>query len=99
MSEPIVVDAADGVQIPNVNTDVITAAAVLRARGLALCRVNPETKRASDAGWTTRSVEPHELRPGDLIGVQGGPLSHAGKPGHALVVLDLDSADAVRLAD
>lgn len=75
------------------------AAAGLRARGLALCRPDPAGKRPTYAGWSARSLEPHDFGPGDQLGVLGGPLSSGGRPGHALVVLDLDAPDAVRLAD
>jgi hypothetical protein len=79
--------------------DVRSSAAELRARGFALCRVDAGTKRTRDRGWTARSAEPDEFGPDDLVGVMGGPLSDGGRPGHALVVIDLDSAEAVGRAD
>lgn len=66
-------------------------------RGFAVARLTPGKKRPTDAGWTQRSREPHEFRPGDGVGIMTGPLS--GSPGHALVCVDLDAADAVERAD
>jgi hypothetical protein len=80
-------------------TPIAQAAADLRPRGLALCRVDHNSKRAYVEGWTQRSAEPDEFTIPDLLGVQGGPLSHGNRPGHALVIIDLDSDEAVRQAD
>ena len=77
-------------------TDAVRdAAATLRRRGLAVCRVPRGEKSPTASGWNTRSVEPPDLEDGDQIGIIGGPLSHGNRPGHALVVLDLDGRDAV----
>lgn len=71
----------------------------LRDRGFALCKIDPETKQPGYRGWSARSLEPGDFAPGDMVGVVCGSLSSANKPGHALVVLDLDAPDAVAGAD
>ncbi|VTR94141.1 Phage/plasmid primase, P4 family, C-terminal domain protein OS=Singulisphaera acidiphila (strain ATCC BAA-1392 / DSM 18658 / VKM B-2454 / MOB10) GN=Sinac_4213 PE=4 SV=1: Prim-Pol [Gemmata massiliana] len=75
-----------------------SAAADLRAAGYSLCRINPNEKRPTYEEWPTRSLEPKEFGPDDLLGIICGPLSDAGRPGHALVVVDLDQPDAMNLA-
>ncbi len=84
---------------PPIPGDPHTAAADLRGRGFALCKPDPAEKKPTYRGWATRSLEPDAFSAGDQIGVLCGPLSDGGLPGHALVVTDLDSPDAVRLAD
>lgn len=79
--------------------DVRDAAEELRARGFALCKPDPSEKKPTYRGWSTRSLEADDFRTGDMLGIIGGPLSDGGRPGHALVIIDLDSPDAVRLAD
>src|SRR5262249_36153619 len=64
--------------------------AELRAVGLALCRPDPGSKSPTYAGWSTRSQEPGDFGPSDLCGIIGGPLSDCNRPGHALVIIDLD---------
>jgi hypothetical protein len=71
----------------------------LRAAGFALCKPDRAEKKPTDRGWPTRSLEPDDFTPDDMVGVIGGPLSAGGKPGHALVILDLDTPDAVAAAD
>jgi putative DNA primase/helicase len=44
-------------------------------------------------------LEPDDFRPGDLIGIQGGPLSDGNRPGHALVIVDTDDLKALAKAD
>jgi hypothetical protein len=78
---------------------VRAAAGLLRSRGFALCKPDPGTKNPTDPGWPTRSLEPDDFAPGDLIGILGGPLSDGGRPGHAAVHIDLDSAAAIKAAD
>src|SRR5262245_66591297 len=73
-------------------------AARLRARGLALCKPGRDTKIPAYPGWPTRSLEPEDFSPGDSLGILCGPLSHANRPGHALVVVDGDAAAAVEKA-
>lgn len=73
--------------------------AMLRKRGFALCKPDPKEKKPTYPKWSTRSKEPMHFRTGDQIGIMAGPLSDGGKPGHALIIIDLDSQDAVRLAD
>lgn len=46
-----------------------------RARGIAVCKVDPGTKRAFAPGWTTRSAEVNDFANGDVIGIQTGWLS------------------------
>jgi hypothetical protein len=72
---------------------------MLRARGFAVCRIDPGTKSPGYKGWSTRSLQPDDFDPDDLIGVIAGPLSNGGSPDRSLVVLDLDSAAAVERAD
>lgn len=76
-----------------------SAITYLRSRGLAVCRVDANEKKPTYEEWPTRSLEPEEFGDGDLVGIMAGPLSDGGKPGHALVIIDLDSADAVAQAD
>jgi hypothetical protein len=76
-----------------------TAAAQLRARGLALCQPCPGGKNPTARGWTTRSLEPEDFGPGDLYGIICGPLSDGNRPGHALVIVDLDAHVALERAD
>jgi P4 family phage/plasmid primase-like protien len=78
---------------------VAAAAKALRPRGFGLCRIVPGEKKPNYSGWPTRSLEPSDFSPGDLMGVLGGPLSDGGRPGHAMAIIDLDAAEAVRLAD
>lgn len=75
------------------------AAAELRGRGFALCKPDPAEKKPTYRGWSVRSLEPDDFAPGDQLGVLCGPLSDGGRPGHALVAVDLDSPDAVGRAD
>jgi hypothetical protein len=74
-------------------------AALLRERGFALCKPDPVEKKPTYKGWPTASLEPWDFRPGDQLGIIGGPLSDGSRPGHALVEIDLDAADAVARAD
>src|SRR5262249_10332171 len=74
-------------------------AAELRALGFALCRILPGKKKPTDEGWPTRTLEPDDFKDGDQIGVLGGPLSDANRPGHALIAVDLDSPHALEDAD
>jgi hypothetical protein len=74
-------------------------AALLRSRGFALCKPDPKEKKPTYKGWSARSLEPCDFSAGNMLGIIAGPLSDGGRPGHALVVIDLDSSDAVRLAD
>lgn len=81
---------------PNTN-DTKVHAAHLRSRGFALCLIDSKEKTPADKGWPMFSREPDTLRPDDSIGIIGGPIS--APAGHSLVIVDLDSADAVELAD
>jgi P4 family phage/plasmid primase-like protien len=83
---------------PTVGT-VVEHAARLRALGFALCRPGNDGKNPNTRGWSTRSSEPDEYHEGDNCGIQGGALSDGNRPGHALSVIDLDSAKAIELAD
>jgi hypothetical protein len=49
-------------------------------------------------GWNARTAADAEFAAGDNVGVQSGPISGTGADGCCLVSVDLDSADAVRLA-
>jgi hypothetical protein len=76
-----------------------TSATDLRARGLALCKPDPGEKKPTYRGWSTYSREPGDFLPGDLIGIICGPLSDGNRPGHALIVPDLDAPEALARAD
>jgi hypothetical protein len=65
--------------------------------GFAVCRIEPGEKRPTYPLWATGHVDPDDIGAGDNIGIVCGPLS--APEGHALVCVDLDSADAVALAD
>jgi hypothetical protein len=82
---------------PNTNGTAYEADQLIAA-GLALCKPDPGTKNPSYPGWPTRSLAPEDFAPGDLLGILGGPLSDCNLPGHALAVVDADSAEAVRKA-
>ena len=64
-----------------------------------MCRPDPAEKKPTYPKWGTRSVEPGDFQPGDQVGILGGPLSDGNRPGHALVIIDLDTADAIATAD
>jgi hypothetical protein len=80
-------------------SSTVQAADRLISAGLALCKPDAGTKNPSYAGWSARSLSPDDFAEGDLIGILGGPLSDCNLPGHALVVLDLDAAEAIKKAD
>jgi hypothetical protein len=79
--------------------NALELAARLRACGLALCKPDPGTKSPTYKGWPTRSLETGDFAESDLFGILCGPLSDGNRPGHALVVPDLDSLEAVEKAD
>lgn len=95
----IITAESTGGSPPAPQPGIQTAAADLIARGFAVCRLLPGEKRPTYPGWTTRSLAPDDFGPGDNIGVLGGWLSDGGRPGHALVIIDLDHPDAVARAD
>jgi hypothetical protein len=76
-----------------------TTAALLRERGFAVCKPDPAAKSPTHKRWSAASLEPWDYRPGDQLGIIGGPLSDGGRPGHTLVIIDLDARDAVERAD
>jgi hypothetical protein len=86
-------DSADKSSIP------ASPPQALRALGLALCKPDPGEKKPTYKGWSTRSLEPGDFKPNDLIGILGGPLSDYNLPGHALVPVDLDDAQAIEKTD
>lgn len=75
------------------------AAEWLRLHGFALCKPDPKEKKPTYPKWPTFSKEPTDFADGDMIGILGGPLSAGGKPGHALVIVDLDAEAAIDQAD
>jgi hypothetical protein len=77
----------------------VVAAAELRRRGLALCKPDPDSKSPRYTGWPTRSLEPADFNPHDQYGIVAGPLSDGNRPGHALVILDLDAAEAAEAVE
>jgi putative DNA primase/helicase len=80
--------------------DAVRAAAQqYRSVGVSIVRLPPGDKRPVNAGWPTRSAEPGEFRPGEDIGIVCGPRPDGEAPGRFLVCVDLDSDEAVRLAD
>jgi hypothetical protein len=74
-------------------------AAELLSRGLAVCRIDHQEKKPTYRGWSTRSLGAEDFAADDLIGIMGGPLSDGRRPGHALVIIDLDDAAALEKAD
>lgn len=86
---------------PTIHIDSLKSnpATVLRSRGFAICKPDPTEKKPTYTGWSKRSLEPGDFSDGDQIGILGGPLSDGDKPGHALIIIDLDSPEAVQLAD
>lgn len=87
-------------------TDKHTASPKIRAaarhlidRGFALCRPDPGKKKPTHRSWPARSLAPEDFQPGDLLGILGGSLSDGNRPGHALVIIDLDAPEAVAQAD
>jgi putative DNA primase/helicase len=83
----------------NVGESGVLSAAELRALGLALCRPDPGEKKPTYARWGTRSLEPGDFGPGAMYGIITGPLSDYNRPGHALVIPDIDDLDALAAAD
>jgi hypothetical protein len=71
---------------------------LLRSRGFAICKPDPGTKNPISVGWSTRSLEAKDFKDGDLVGILGGPLSDCNRPGHALVIADIDDEEALLLA-
>lgn len=71
----------------------------LRARGFAVCKPDPSGKAPTYPRWPTRSLEPGDFAPADMVGILCGPLSDGNRPGHALIIVDLDAAEALALAD
>jgi putative DNA primase/helicase len=78
--------------------DVVAAVRRYRELGVAVARIRAGAKQPTSAGWTERSAEPDEFRPGDNVGLLCGWLSDGREPGRFLVCVDLDSADAVAKA-
>jgi P4 family phage/plasmid primase-like protien len=78
---------------------IATEAARLRAMGFAICKVDPGDKKPTYARWTTHSLEPTDFSESDWLGAMGGALSDGNRPGHAAVLIDLDSLLAVEKAD
>lgn len=75
------------------------AVAQLVALGLAVCKPDPVEKKPTYPRWGCRSLAAADFAAGDQVGVIGGPLSDCGRPGHALVIVDLDAPEAVARAD
>jgi hypothetical protein len=75
------------------------AVAALRARGLAVCRPEPASKSPTYKGWPKQSLEPADFAEGDPVGILGGPLSDCRRPGHALVIIDVDDLLTLANAD
>src|SRR5262249_57216227 len=71
----------------------------LRSRGIALCKPDPAEKKSTYKGWPTYSLELDDFGPDDQIGIIAGPLSDGNDPGHALVIVDLDSPAAIARPD
>src|SRR5204863_1445173 len=65
----------------------------LRQRGYAIVWIREGDKRPRANGWTLRSQEPENYTLGSNLGLMTGPLSGN------LVCVDLDSPEALRLAD
>jgi hypothetical protein len=61
-------------------------------RGYGICRINPGDKRPIFKDWNLESLSEDDFAENDNIGILTGALSGD------LVCVDLDSADALRLA-
>ena len=72
-------------------------ASLYRALGYALCAAEPGEKRPGYPEWTLHLLTPDDFGPGQGIGIMCGPVS--GRPCHQLVCVDLDSPEALALAD
>jgi hypothetical protein len=72
---------------------------VLRDRGFALCKPDPNEKKPTYKGWPTFTLEPGDFADGDMVGIICGPLSDGKRPRYALVIVDLDAYEALKLAD
>src|SRR5689334_20996079 len=72
---------------------VSAAAAEYIGRGYAVCKIAPGEKRPTYKGWNLASLSPEDFPNGCNIGILGGPLSSN------LVCIDLDSPEAIKLAD
>jgi hypothetical protein len=81
------------------NGDARQHAALLRSMGFALCKPDPAEKKPTYSRWGTRSKEPADFAPDDMIGILGGPLSDGNRDSHALIIIDLDAPAAVEQAD
>jgi hypothetical protein len=87
-----------GLVRPANDLDVVRAAAAdLIGRGFAVCALDPDSKKPAYPEWSITLLKPEDFLPGEGVGLLTGPIS--GTSGHALVVIDLDSREAVRLAD
>src|SRR4051794_29134550 len=72
---------------------ILESAATYRDLGFALARIKPGKKRPTNKGWTRHSADPASFTERNGIGIQSGRLSGD------LVCVDLDSQDALALAD
>jgi P4 family phage/plasmid primase-like protien len=73
--------------------EIQLAAAALRERGIGIVWLHAGEKNPHRRGWTKQSQEPADYTSGDNLGILTGVLSGN------LVCVDLDSADAIRLAE
>lgn len=64
-----------------------------RAMGWAIVRISPGQKRPTDKRWTRQSCDPSAILDGFNVGIQSGRLSED------LVCLDIDSLEALAVAD
>ncbi len=68
-------------------------------RGFAVRPIKPGEKVPHGGKWSTASAAADDFQPGDSVCILTGWPSDGGKPGHSLICVDLDSAEAVGLAD
>lgn len=80
-------------------TPIQRAVREYREGGLAVCRIRKGSKQPTDGGWTTRSAEECEFKPGDNVGLVCGWPSDGGTEGQYLVCVDLDTHDAIAKAE
>ena len=78
---------------------VVEAVRDYRSAGFGVCAIRTGEKRPLSAGWTTRSLEPGDFNQDDNVGLLCGPISDGNRPKHCLVAVDLDSKEALDLAD
>ena len=74
-------------------------AAQFVGRGVAVCRIKPGEKTPISNEWAKQSANPDDFNGTESIGILTGWLSDCNRLNHSLVCVDLDSPEALNLAD